>query len=202
MILMLFHGLQSAYYQVSYVLIGIIMTTGLARNFTLSEIRDRALYTKISNSEPDAPPKWDVFISYSHSPHENIDRVRRDLVEPLRRMSTPDGALKVFFDESSIRVGNSWYMDLAEGIELSRCFVALYSSDYFRKSFCQFELRKAVVRDIVAQGRGFRVLPFKLDANADPLPEFSHLQYRVPANPAEMLQAVQAALAEQGIHAA
>ena len=195
-------GLQVAHYQVSYAVVGIVVATLLAWHARRSALLESALYTNVYDAPPGTSPAWDVFISYSHSPRQNIARVRRDLVEPLQRCSTADGPLKVFFDTSTIRIGTSWFTELAEGIERSRCFVAVYSDDYFRKSFCRFELRKAVVRDIIDQRRSFRVLPFKLDARADPLPEFSHLQFTEPENPGQMLQAVLQALRELGVHAA
>ena len=188
-------------FQVGHALVGIAATAALAWHASAADLRRRALYSDVASPEAGVAPRWDVFVSYSHTPAANIERVRRLVVEPLSALATTDGPLRVFFDERAIRIGCSWYFELAEGIERSRCFVAVYGGDYFAKNFCRFELQKAVVRDIAAQGRGFRVLPFRLDAAAEPPPEFRHLQYRVPADASEIVAAVRAALREQGVDA-
>lgn len=186
-------------YQVSFAAIGIAVSAAMAWSVASKALRQRALFTSVVADSTAAPTCWDVFVSYSHTPAANVRRVKHELVEPLRRLSTHDGPLRVFFDESAIRIGTSWYVELAEGIERSRCFVAVYGGDYFNKNFCRFELRKAVVRDIGAQGKGFRVLPFCLERKSELPPEFAHLQYRIPSGPEDMIVTVQATLRELGI---
>lgn len=58
--------------------------------------------------------------------------------------------------------------------------MALYSSDHFRKSFCQFEIRKAMVRDIATPDTDCVLLPFRLDPDAHP-PLFATVPTRGPA---------------------
>lgn len=200
LVLGLRYGLQLAFYQVGYGVLAILATTWVAWRTARAAVIRRALYTLVSEEDPQAPPQWDVFISYSRSPAAHAERVRREVWEPLSRLRTPERELRVFFDEASIRVGTSWFVELADGIERSRCFVALYSGDYFQKSFCRFELRKAMVRDIAVPDEQFVLLPFKLDPGADPPPEFSHVQVMTPQSPGELIEAVRAALAAQGIH--
>lgn len=192
-------GLSVAHYQVAYSLVGVVFATMLARRAAAIAVLTRALYTSISGAGPAADAHWDVFISYSHSPPGNMARVREQIVEPLRRCRVGERPMRVFFDESAIRVGTSWYTELAEGIERSSCFVAVYTSDYFRKSFCLFEMRKAVMRDIADRGQTFRVLPIPLDENVVPPAEFSHLQYGKDCDPSRVVQTVSQALKDLGL---
>lgn len=190
-------ALGAVYPQVAIVGVGIVLAAGLAWHATHAAVRDRALYTWVAGEPEAAEADWDVFISYSHSPPGNIERVRREIVEPLQRCSTTDGPLRIFFDQDSIRVGTQWYVKLADGIERSRCFVAVYSADYFRKNFCLFELRKAVVRDIAGPRERFRVLPLQLEPVPVPA-EFAHLQWGSPRMPADTLKDVMDALRAMG----
>jgi hypothetical protein len=183
-----------AHYQVAYSLVGIAIAALLGWRAAAQAVLRRALYTSVSDARPDTPPRWDVFVSYSHSPPGNIARVREQIVEPLRRLRVGDRPMEVFFDESAIRVGLSWYTELAEGIERSSCVVAVYTSDYFRKSFCLFEMRKAVVRDIADRGQTFHVLPIQLDPDVVPPVEFNHLQYGKDMDPGRVVQTVCKAL--------
>ena len=192
-------GLDIAHYQVAYSLAGVAIAAMLAWRAAAKAVLRRALYTSISDARPDTPARWDVFVSYSHSPPGNIARVRGQIVEPLRRCRVGERPMGVFFDESAIRVGMSWYTELAEGIEHSSCVVAVYTSDYFRKSFCLFEMRKAVVRDIADRGQTFRVLPILPDANVVPPAEFNHLQYGKDCDPGRVVQTVSQALKDLGL---
>ena len=192
-VLGLLNGLHALYPQVSYVVIAVGIAIALAWHATRANLRDLAQYTDITAADTAAAPLYDVFISYSHSPSENGDWVERELAIPLAAATLHGQPLRVFFDKGSLRVGTSWYFELAAAIERSRCLVAVYSSDYFSKSFCNFELGKAVVRDIKDQRRSFRVLPFM--RGRVPLPTaYDHLQFEDAGNPAQMVATVVAAL--------
>jgi hypothetical protein len=192
-------GFQLAHYQVTFSLMGIGVTAMLARGAAASAMLTCALYTSVSGVESSFPARWHVFVSYSHSPLGNIARVREQIVEPLKRCRVGEREMEVFFDESAIRVGTSWYTELAEGIERSTCFIAVYTSDYFRKNFCLFEMRKAVMRDIADRRQSFRILPIVLDADVVPPVEFNHLQYDKDCDPSRVVQTVCKALRELGV---
>ena len=119
----------------------------------------------------------------------NMTWVDREIVAPLEAAELDGRRLRVFIDRQSLRVGTWWYFDLAEKIESSHCMVAVYSSDYFRKNFCTFELGKAVVRDIAARGRGFAILPVMRGSVQVP-PAFSHLQFMAAGSPEVLVREV------------
>lgn len=189
-------GLHAVYLQVSFVVVAVLIAAALSGHAARAALRERALYTDVSATEPlENEEHHDVFISYSHTPAENFDWVRSKLAEPLKKETIDGRRLDVFFDHDSLGVGTSWYFELARAIENSDCFVAVYSSDYFRKSFCNFELGKAVVRDISDQGQRFRVLPLMRGQVAVP-GVYSHLQFTQAGDSKEMVAVVLKALKE------
>jgi hypothetical protein len=172
--------------QVSYVVVAVLITVGLCWHAARAALRERALTTDVSDPADSVEPSWEVFISYSHSPFENLEWVERELFQPLAQAL---GEERVFFDRRSIRIGTAWYFELARAIECIRCVVAVYSSDYFRKNFCTFELGKAVVRDIALRGKDFCVLPLMRGQVPVP-PAFSHLQFVGATTSQEMVAMV------------
>lgn len=184
-------GMAVVYPQISYVALAIVLTTGLAWRVLRAELREKAMYTSVAGPARAGEKNWDVFISYSHTPAENMDWVERELYAPLKRAVRGEAPLEVFFDKRSIGFGTAWYFELAEAIERSQCVVAVYSSDYFSKNFCTFELGKAVVREIATRGKRetFFILPVMRGQVSVP-PAFSHLQFNVTNEPAALVAEV------------
>ena len=88
----------------------------------------------------------DVFISYSHA-SENAAWVEREIVDPLRAMTMADGRkLSLFFDKSSINVGQDWFKRINLSILGSRCFLCVWSDDYLERDYCRWELDYAFPR--------------------------------------------------------
>ena len=108
----------------------------------------------------------DVFISYSHAP-ENAAWVEREIVEPLRAMTLTNGRkLRLFFDKSSITIGQDWFRRINLSILGSRCFLCVWSDDYLERDYCRWELDYAFPR---AARRDFLFLPVAyLSNNAQP----------------------------------
>lgn len=125
----------------------------------------------------------DIFISYSHAP-ENAVWVEREIVEPLRSMKLPDGRpLRLFFDKSSITVGDDWFGRINLSILGSRCFLCIWSDDYLERDYCLWELNYAFPR---AARRDFLFLPVaNLSGGAQPGPDYvQYLQARQYINAA------------------
>jgi TIR domain len=181
-------GMHVIFVPVSYVAVAVLLTIALAWHALRAALRERAMYTNVAGPDGSVEPNWDVFISYSHTPRENMDWVESELYVPLTKAVWGDRPLRVFFDKNSIRIGTNWYFTLAEDIERSRCVVAVYSSDYFSKNFCNFELGKAAVRDIAAKGKGtgFFILPVMRGQVPVP-PAFSHLQFGMVTDPSALV---------------
>ena len=96
----------------------------------------------------DAPPEdandYDAFISYAH---EEGAWVHEHVYLPLKNARTSDGrALSIFYDTSSIQVGSGWQDKISLAIDGSRFVVPVYSEIYFGRSYCNYEIRRAVLK--------------------------------------------------------
>ena len=108
---------------------------------------------------------YDIFISYAR---EELEWVQKNLYEPLSRCRTWDGrSPRIFFDigEEGISIGANWTEALARALESSRKFVPVYSTIYFSKPMCKWELHQAFTRDPIGD---LRILcPIMKDNNAE-----------------------------------
>jgi molecular chaperone DnaK (HSP70) len=111
----------------------------------------------------------DVFINYAH---ENRDAARQ-LVQELEQVG-----LRLWFDQSSLFLGEEWERSIRSAIRNSRFFLALLSSQsvanqgYVKKEmdFAQEELRNR-------PGTKVFILPVRLEECHFPLPEIQKLQW-------------------------
>ncbi|NML16782.1 toll/interleukin-1 receptor domain-containing protein [Azohydromonas caseinilytica] len=169
-------GLQATAYivfpHVMFVVLASLAAVALSCHLTHLRLRDRALQENVSERSTGPLPAYDLFLSYSRTPSANAAWAAA-LHRALLRQQVDGRPLKVFFDKKSIHVGAQWYFTLAEAIECSRFFVAIYSNEYFHKNFCRFELSKAVIKAIRAQE--FKIFPILKDPVAVPI-AFNHLQ--------------------------
>jgi hypothetical protein len=86
----------------------------------------------------------DVFISYAR---EDGQWVIENLYEPLLRCRTPTGERPRVFLDLGMEPGLDWTEALSEAIEKARVFVPVYSSTYFSKRMCRWELTQAWIQD-------------------------------------------------------
>ena len=137
------------YPQVTLVVIAIFLSAGFSWHYYRKYLFQRS-YLRDLNVAPDHDRnEYDIFISYSHTPAENIMWVENNLVEPLRNIIKIDGSpLRVFFDKDRIHVGNAWFRKLAQCIEGSRYFIAVYDNNYFGKDFCYYEMENAAIKRV------------------------------------------------------
>lgn len=84
--------------------------------------------------------QWDVFISHAS---EDKD----DFVRPLARLLT-DSGLIVWYDEATLRVGDSLRQRIDEGLARSRYGIVILSQNFFAKSWPQQELDGLMSREI------------------------------------------------------
>jgi predicted nucleotide-binding protein len=110
---------------------------------------------------------YDVFMSYS----QKDKPLARKLVEALTKRG-----LRVWYDEDSIRVGDSFLSGMSEALEQSRYFVLIISPDYLSSTWQNFELGVALGRKW--SSRQAAVVPvFVADVDKSSLPPpISHLQ--------------------------
>lgn len=100
-------------------------------------------YADTSDSAPPAPmddPVWDCFVSYSR-----VDSALVDTFVELIRSKRPNA--RIYRDSEAIRVGADWVSDLADAIDSSSRFVAIFSPDYFDSKWCRREFSAAIYRD-------------------------------------------------------
>lgn len=183
------------YPQVSFVALATVYAVSLSAHRARMKLRARAMQEDVSGGTPGgAVEDYDVFISYSRTPKENAAWVAANLAEPLARAQVDGRPLRVFFDQTSIRVGTSWYFKLAEAIQGSRCFVAVYTDEYFHKDFCRFEMGKAAVR--LVRDRQFAVVPIVRGEVKVPA-AFEHIQTLPAGDAARMVAQILAQLPPQ-----
>lgn len=83
---------------------------------------------------------WDCFVSYSREDSDLVD----EFINSMRALSP---GVRVFKDSEAIRTGGEWITVLADAIDSSRRFVALFSPDYFSSKWCRREFSAAIIRD-------------------------------------------------------
>jgi hypothetical protein len=154
------------YPQVTLPAVGILLAAALswwfARSYVVARVADPA-------SDP-LDEEYDVFVSYARTPPENEAWVRQHVVIPLSAATGPAGKpLRVFFDQRTIRPGESWFQRLAHAIHASRFFLPVYSAEYFARDFCRMEMERAAVRQvrdpsfIIALARGSVPVPVEYE---------------------------------------
>jgi len=91
----------------------------------------------------DVDEEWDVFISHAS---EDKDEIARPLAEALRAKE-----LRVWYDESSLKLGDSLRQSIDKGLGRSRFGVVIISPRFFEKHWPQQELNGLVTREINAK---------------------------------------------------
>jgi hypothetical protein len=92
------------------------------------------------------PPKdvgYDAFISHAN---EDKARIARPLARELGRLG-----FSVWFDEFSLKVGDSLRKNIDRGLRLSRYGIIILSTSFFAKNWPQYELNGLVSREIEGQ---------------------------------------------------
>ena len=90
--------------------------------------------------------KYDVFISYSRSQGDWVDK---NVYEPLAAFRKPNGdKLNIFFDKKSIGIGEAFTSKYMWAIVDTKNFIAILSEDYYNKNHCRNELDCAVKRKV------------------------------------------------------
>ena len=92
---------------------------------------------------PDVEGIFDVFISHAS---EDKDEVARPLSEALKALG-----LSVWYDELSLRMGDSLRRSIDRGVARSRFGVVILSPNFFRKNWTQYELDGLVTRTMAEQ---------------------------------------------------
>ena len=102
--------------------------------------KNAELFRGVLGSAPVAPTGWDFFISYSHKDRELVDQF-------VALLQSEWADARVFVDSEEIRNGSDWINVLADAIDSSQRFVAIFSPDYFSSKWCRREFNAAIIRD-------------------------------------------------------
>src|ERR1044072_1956313 len=84
--------------------------------------------------------KWDVFISHAS---EDKDGFVRPLADTLRSLGA-----SVWYDEFTLRVGDSLSRSIDKGLARSRFGLVIISSAFIKKPWPEHELRGLVAREV------------------------------------------------------
>ncbi len=106
--------------------------------------------------------KYDVFISHAS---EDKEAIARPLAEFLQRFS-----LHVWYDEDTIRIGDSLSESIDRGLAGSRFGVVILSKRFFNKTWARHELKGLVTQD---NAIGNVILPIWHGINVDAVREIS-----------------------------
>lgn len=85
-------------------------------------------------------PVFDVFISHASEDKAAVARPLRDLLE--------DAGLKVWLDETQMRIGSSLRQSIDKGIVRSRFAVVVLSPDFISKGWTNYELDGVVTQSV------------------------------------------------------
>lgn len=113
----------------------------------LPEIREAPLRSIPSLVHDDAPPgvtqsekEHDVFISHAS---EDKDEIVRPLTEAL-----VEAGLDVWYDEFSLRIGDSLRRKIDQGLAKSKVGLVVFSKAFFTKGWTNYELDGIVTRSV------------------------------------------------------
>jgi TIR domain len=171
-------SLNYVYPQVTLIGFSIVVSTGLSWFYTKREreVKPKSISSSSDRRVPvsEELPRYDVFISYTRTPDENLAWVRKNVYEPLLKFRKTDGsALQIFFDEDSIEPGDNWHAKVALAIERSSFFLPIYTTDYFNSRFCVDEMAMALLRHIKLEAI---IIPIAREEIKIPT-EYSTIQY-------------------------
>lgn len=107
------------------------------------ELRSQYAYRENSNNfttPPTSAVKYDVFVSHASEDKE-------EFVKPLVTALTAAG-FKVWYDEFTLKVGDSLRRSIDSGLKNSRYGIVVLSNAFFSKNWTQYELDGLVTREM------------------------------------------------------
>lgn len=92
--------------------------------------------------------QYEAFYSYKRD--EESNKWHEKVVSKLRywlKKELAQSDVKLFFDVESIQTTDRWEMKIAEGLRRSKCFVGIWSPDYFQSRWCLSEWHTFLARE-------------------------------------------------------
>lgn len=160
--------------QFSLIVVSIVTSLIFLAKHDFEQRRQEAWETDLASLKYQKAEHYDVFISYSRRPPENLEWVKTHVYEPLYRARKEDGTpLRIFFDTDSIKIGDIWHIKLINAIEQSRFFVSVCSDEYFQSKYCDFEMMRA---DMKRYHQLDFILPLRKNLSEVPV-RYNHIQF-------------------------
>ncbi|KAA6323301.1 hypothetical protein EZS27_027245 [termite gut metagenome] len=95
---------------------------------------------ELTNTAETSLKKYDFFISHAAEDKEEI-------VQPLAK-SIEDAGFQVWYDEFSLTWGDSLRKKIDEGLANSKYGIVIFSNNFFRKNWTEYELNGLVAREM------------------------------------------------------
>ena len=112
----------------------------LRRGYEEEELKNgKELKSGVSERRAGTEPSYDVFLSYCHEDCEAARAVKQGL-EALRP------GVRIFFDQTTLKAGASWLMQVAESLDNARRVAALFTPHYWTSPSCKDEFAAALAR--------------------------------------------------------
>ena len=111
-----------------------------------NELRNQYTFQQRSTIQPIRPVKYDVFVSHASEDKE-------DFVKPLV-VALQAAGYKVWYDEFTLKVGDSLRRSIDAGLANSRYGIVVFSRAFFEKNWTQYELDGLVDREM----NGYKVI--------------------------------------------
>ena len=105
-----------------------------------NELRNQYTFQQRSTIQPIRPVKYDVFVSHASEDKE-------DFVKPLV-VALQAAGYKVWYDEFTLKVGDSLRRSIDAGLANSRYGLVVFSRAFFEKNWTQYELDGLVDREM------------------------------------------------------
>ncbi len=114
------------------------------------------------DQEPESDYEWDVFISHAS---EDKEVFVKKLAKALERRK-----LRVWYDDFSLKIGDSLRMSIDKGLAKSRFGIVVISPDFMKKEWTQKELGALVTRESQSEKI---ILPIWLNVSVGQVVKFS-----------------------------
>jgi hypothetical protein len=105
---------------------------------------------------------WDAFISHASEDKDNIVRQLANLLEKMR--------VKIWYDEFSLKVGDSLSKSIDEGLQKSKFGIVIISKNFLEKKWPEYEYRSLLSKE---ENREKVILPLWHNISKEEVKKFS-----------------------------
>jgi hypothetical protein len=88
----------------------------------------------------DAPPEYDVFVSYAHKQEQEVQAF-------VQELQGRHPAVRIFYDRRAIPAGGLWIKRISDAVRKAHTFIAVLSPDYTSSPVCWDEFQCAKLKE-------------------------------------------------------